>query len=252
MAKKSVRVKNIKDVKYSSTSKSGSKNIMKNRWVVIAIVLLVLIILFLSIGPYFTGNVVLSAEDQATYNALYKSFQEAGIANPRSLLDSDGDGIPITGKNPDDCATIPNRDQRDTDKDGIGNACDTYDNVKKVSIIAVNGKTSSGGLDADKDGLNADIDPYDYVWNNIAPLLNSVQRSALNSYWGAEVRAEIRGARPSPTGTASPTPTYTPYGGGGSPSPSPTETTTPTPTPTGTASPQPSGTGTPPEPSGSP
>ena len=38
--------------------------------------------------------------------------------------DSDGDGVCDSGANPDNCTFVANADQRDTDGDGYGNACD--------------------------------------------------------------------------------------------------------------------------------
>ena len=42
-----------------------------------------------------------------------------------ALYDGDGDGIPDIG---DNCPFIANPTQRDTDRDGQGNACDPYPN----------------------------------------------------------------------------------------------------------------------------
>ncbi|MCA1819733.1 MAG: thrombospondin type 3 repeat-containing protein, partial [Halobacteriales archaeon] len=44
-----------------------------------------------------------------------------GLADEMSASDSDGDGV---GDRLDDCASTPNADQADLDRDGVGDACD--------------------------------------------------------------------------------------------------------------------------------
>lgn len=47
-------------------------------------------------------------------------------------VDGDGDGI---WDGDDNCATVPNADQLDTDGDYIGDACDTYDNRQPLTLL---------------------------------------------------------------------------------------------------------------------
>src|SRR5262249_51419492 len=74
----------------------------------------------------------------------------AGAA-PKPTNDRDGDGVIDTL---DDCLTVPNADQRDTDRDGIGNACDPDFNqdgiVDATDIRLLGGRmgpTDAGSLD---------------------------------------------------------------------------------------------------------
>jgi hypothetical protein len=70
-------------------------------------------------------------------------YAEPVALQPR---DSDGDGVADAS---DNCPTISNPDQRDTDGDGYGNVCDVY------------GPDTFPGPDADADGIPDDVDPDD-------------------------------------------------------------------------------------------
>lgn len=63
------------------------------------------------------------------------SFFGLGFDNfsARDALADDGDGVPA---DVDNCTSVPNADQRDTDGDGFGNACDPdFDNNCAVNFI---------------------------------------------------------------------------------------------------------------------
>ena len=63
--------------------------------------------------------------------------------------DSDNDGIPDTS---DNCPTVFNPDQKDTDHDGAGDACDSDDDNDGVPDSSDNCPTVSNPNQADKDG----------------------------------------------------------------------------------------------------
>ncbi|MBI4234012.1 MAG: carboxypeptidase regulatory-like domain-containing protein [Chloroflexi bacterium] len=74
--------------------------------------------------------------------------------------DSDNDGIP---NDQDNCAGIPNPDQKDTDGDGAGDACDGDDDGDGVSDDLDNCPLvyNPGQQDYDGDGIGAACDPGD-------------------------------------------------------------------------------------------
>ena len=70
-----------------------------------------------------------------------------------ALVDSDGDGVP---DQQDNCTLVSNADQRDTNGDGIGNACDpdlTEDCiVNSADLTALKAVFFTNDPDADFDG----------------------------------------------------------------------------------------------------
>jgi hypothetical protein len=78
------------------------------------------------------GSASVGIEDASGGVGLQHSFDQASLADAsavafRRLTCSDGDGDGVCDAE-DDCSTRPNPDQRDTDADGYGNACDAdYD-----------------------------------------------------------------------------------------------------------------------------
>lgn len=80
------------------------------------------------------------------------------------IIDTDNDGV---GDHLDNCTFVANTNQRDTDKDGYGNACDADLNQNKIvdptdlsKIKSLSGKVSStGNEDLNGDGI---VDAIDY------------------------------------------------------------------------------------------
>ncbi len=66
-----------------------------------------------------------------------------------ALIDSDGDGIP---NDIDNCPTVFNPDQADTDQDGRGNACDDDDDNDTVPDVQDNCPLTANANQSDLDG----------------------------------------------------------------------------------------------------
>jgi Bacterial TSP3 repeat/Thrombospondin type 3 repeat len=84
-----------------------------------------------------------------------------GVTVYNAPVDADSDGVPDAA---DNCPTVSNADQRDTDGDGIGNACDSDDDNDGLSDAAeAAAGTSPTNPDTDADGVNdaEDVFPLD-------------------------------------------------------------------------------------------
>jgi hypothetical protein len=80
------------------------------------------------------------------------------VVTDTQVVDSDGDGIPDSA---DNCPTVANADQRDTDGDGLGDACDPDDDNDGVpdavdNCVLVPNPDQS---DVDGDGIGDACDP---------------------------------------------------------------------------------------------
>jgi hypothetical protein len=85
---------------------------------------------------------------------------EGGILVYDAPPDRDADGVLDAN---DNCPTVPNADQRDTDGDGLGDACDPDDDNDRVADEADNCPTTANTdqQDTDGDGLGDACDPDD-------------------------------------------------------------------------------------------
>ena len=85
------------------------------------------------------------------------------------IPDSDGDGVPDTF---DNCAFIPNANQRDTDQDGYGSICDadfTNDGIVDYAdylYIAARWQSADANADLDGDGV--------VYWSDLQILVNTL------------------------------------------------------------------------------
>ena len=92
--------------------------------------------------------------------------------------DTDRDGVPDIC--PDDCPTVPNPNQKDSDSDEVGDACDNCNE-----------------MDSDNDGICDNVDPDPFIAKNF--LAVSVSPTPTPTIYAA-----------SPTPTPSPSPTASP------------------------------------------
>ncbi|SVA03638.1 uncharacterized protein METZ01_LOCUS56492, partial [marine metagenome] len=99
-------------------------------------------------GPYLSS----------TLQQLVRDWIDAGAQNDPA--DADGDGIEDDS---DNCASVANADQLDTDSDGLGNACDDDDDGDGVEDDSDNcaSVANANQLDTDSDGLGNSCDNDD-------------------------------------------------------------------------------------------
>jgi MYXO-CTERM domain-containing protein len=98
-------------------------------------------------------------EDACPLNANVGTPTDAQLAE--CFPDADGDTVRDVGKLPDNCPGVANTDQKDTDGNGIGDACDTDIDGDGVVNMGDNcpDVPNEGQTDADKDGSGDACDP---------------------------------------------------------------------------------------------
>lgn len=110
-------------------------------------------------NPALAGDSYIGAETDFPADPGCESATDDSEA-PDPLLDADADGVPDGS---DNCPNVANADQRDTDGDGQGNACDPDDDNDTVADGADNcpATANQGQLDTDGAGQGNACDPDD-------------------------------------------------------------------------------------------
>jgi len=102
-----------------------------------------------------SGNASLDLGDNPPKNVIVRAAASEGTADQVATteVDTDGDGVPDSR---DNCSTVKNPDQRDTDTDGYGDACDADINndgiVNSIDLSIVRGAFGTRTRTGDQNG----------------------------------------------------------------------------------------------------